>query len=177
MFQNVRPNNQLYILNKVGEVSLSVANVLSVSNPMPRYATNYGTQPFSAEMVVDIVVQMADGSKQELKSLSATQSIADTGSGIVVSDDRQAMMAEIEALMAASKKAIEAVPYHEGVINKCTEILAALNPQLAKDAEADRRMDAMEDRLGKLADSVERLVGILGQPKPRKGTKDDDSSN
>ena len=54
MFQSLRPNNQIYILKK-DVPSLEVGSVVSVSNPIPKYPTNFG-QP--QETILDLVVKI-----------------------------------------------------------------------------------------------------------------------
>lgn len=151
MFQNVRQNSPFYILDKGDEKSLLVGSVESVSNPTPRYSTSYPVQPYGgADMVVDIVVRVGE-EKREYKQLPANLTIANFGtSGIVVSDDRQAMCAEIEAWVMASKQHIESVPYHEDVVEKGEKMILLLNPQLAKEKEQEDRLCILENKFDKM---------------------------
>lgn len=155
MFQNVRQQSPFYILDKGDDKSLLVGSVESVTNPTPRYNTSYPVQPYGgADMVVDIVVRVGD-EKREYKQLPANLTIANFGSsGIVVSDDRQAMCAEIEAWVRASKQHIESVPYHEDVVDKGEQMILVLNPQLAKEKE-------QEDRLSNLENKFDKMMGMM----------------
>lgn len=151
MFQSVRQNSPFYILDKGDEKNLLVGSVESVTNPTPRYSTSYPVQPYGgADMVVDIVVRVGE-EKREYKQLPANLTIANFGtSGIVVSDDRQAMCAEIEAWVRASRQHIESVPYHQDVIDKGEKMILVLNPQLAKEKEQEDRLSNLENKFDKI---------------------------
>ena len=59
MFQNIRTNQQLYILHKEAAPYIEYGTVVNVSSPKPKYPS---TQPFGqfpqVEMVVDVVVNI-----------------------------------------------------------------------------------------------------------------------
>lgn len=162
MFQNVRQNSPFYILDKGDEKSLLVGSVESVSNPTPRYNTSYPIQPYGgADMVVDIVVRIGD-EKREYKQLPANLTIANFGSaGIVVSDDRQAMCAEIEAWVRASHNHIDSVPYHQDVIDKGEKMLLLLNPQLAKEKAQEDRINALEGQMNGMSENITKMMGMM----------------
>lgn len=162
MFQNVRTNSPFYILDKGEEKSLLVGSVESVSNPTPRYNTSYPVQPYGgADMVVDIVVRVGE-EKREYKQLPANLTIANFGSaGIVVSDDRQAMSAEIEAWVRNSHNHINSVPYHEEVIKKGKKMILALNPQLAKEKEQEERINALEGQMNGMSENITKMMDMM----------------
>ena len=94
MFQSLRPNNQIYILKK-DVPSLEVGSVVSVSNPIPKYPTNFG-QP--QETILDLVVKI-NGQDVPFQKIPANLDIADFGtSGVVIADNRNAMNSEIASL-------------------------------------------------------------------------------
>lgn len=162
MFQNVRQNSPFYILDKGDEKSLLIGSVESVSNPTPRYNTSYPVQPYGgADMVVDIVVRVGE-EKREYKQLPANLTIANFGSaGIVVSDDRQAMCAEIEAWVRNSHNHIESVPYHQDVIAKGEKMILLLNPQLAKEKAQEERINALEGQMCGMSANISKMMGMM----------------
>ena len=105
MFQGLRQGGMFYILEKGENISLKIGQVVSVSNPQPKY-NQFGTAPtFTAqpEMVVDVKVKVGEDA-MEFKQLNANMNIANSGN-VVVSDSKEAMSAEVEGLLRTSKKA------------------------------------------------------------------------
>lgn len=165
MFQSVRQHIPLYILDKGENPSLVVATVESVSNPMPRYNSQFAMQPYGgADMVVDITVKVGEETR-EYKQLPANMSIANFGtSGIVVSDDRAAMCAEVEAFMSSSQKMLDSVPYHKRVVEASKAMLIQLNPQLAKEQAQEDRLNALEGKFDKVMDMLSTALGHNVEP-------------
>lgn len=102
----------------------------------------------------------------EFKQLPATLSIANFGSsGVVVSESREAMNAEVEAMLRTSKQVLESIPYHESVIASCDDMLKVLNPQLAKEKAQEEKIGALEQKVsgmeGTLTDIREMLSKAL----------------
>lgn len=174
MFQNVRQNSPFYILEKGDEPKLSVAIVDSVSNPSPRYATSYPMQGFgNQEMVVDVSVRIGE-EKREFKQLPANMSIANFGSSnIVVSDDRSAMIAEIESYKNASDIVLGSIPGHRRVVEEASKMLLTLNPQLAKEKATEERIFALEGQVTGISENLDKVIGMLHdaleQKKMKKG--------
>ena len=79
MFQNLRPNSQLYILHKDNTPYIEYGSVVSVSTPKPKYPAvpQIGQFP-QMEMVVDVVVNVG-GQTSNLQGLPAGAEIADFG--------------------------------------------------------------------------------------------------
>ena len=171
MFQGSRQGNLFYILEKGDELKLKVGQVVSVSNPQPKYGQfntpTFGTQP---EMTVDIRVKV-DDETMDFKQLSANASIANSGN-VVVSDSKDAMSAEVEGLLRTSKAILESVPYHEKMLGACDNILRDLNPSFKKEKEQEEKIGALEEKMvgieGTLNDMMSMLSNALGQSKSKK---------
>lgn len=177
MFQGIRQNNLFYILEKSDTLNLKVGQVVSVSNPQPKYnqyptAPTYGAQP---EMTVDIKVKVGE-EILEFKQLNANQSLANSGN-VIVSDNKESMCAEVEGLLRTSKQILESVPYHERVIGSCDYILRELNPQFAKEKEQEEKIGALEERMGDINSKLDKMFEILsdtvGTNKSKSKVKED----
>lgn len=94
MFQGLRPNSIFYVLDKSGEPTLKIGQVVSVSNPQPKFPSYQPGQfnPQPMETTVDVKVKMPDG-EAEFKQLPSNGQIANSGD-LVVSESREAMSAE-----------------------------------------------------------------------------------
>lgn len=171
MFSGLRQQGLFYILEKGDELKLKVGQVVSVSNPQPKYnqfgAPNYGTQP---EMTVDVRVKV-DEETMEFKQLSASASIANSGN-VVVSDSKDAMSAEVEGLLRTSKAILESIPYHEKMLVACDNVLRDLNPSFKKEKEQEEKMSMLEGEVIGIKDTLNEMMGLLsnalGTPKPKK---------
>ncbi len=172
MFSGLRQNGLFYILDKGDELRLKVGQVVSVSNPVPKYGQyGYTTQP---EMVVDIKVKV-DDETLEFKQLNANASIANSGT-VIVSDSKDAMNAEVEGLLHTSRGILESVSYHERVIASCDGILRELNPSFKKEKEQEEKIGMLEEKMvgieGTLNDMMSMLSNALEQSKSKKGKED-----
>lgn len=148
MFSALRQGSSFFILDKTNVPKLKIGSVVSVSQPMPKYNNTYIPGQNYTETVVDVVVKVKD---EEIKfeKLPSNLSIANFGqNGIVVSESKDAMNAEIESMLRNSVNIIESVPYHKEVKVACEEMLNELNPQLAKEKEQEEKIAKLESKVG-----------------------------
>src|SRR5574344_1424689 len=99
LFSGLRTNSIFYGLEKGEEPTLKIRQVVSVSNPQPKFPTYQPGQftPQPMETVVDVTVKLPDG-EAEFKQLPSNGQIANSGD-VVVSESREAMIAEVEAML------------------------------------------------------------------------------
>lgn len=164
MFSGLRTNSLFYILEKGEKPILKVGQVSSVSNPSPKYGQYPTTPMFGQQMetVVDVSVKVGDET-MEFKQLPSNLSIANLGQNVVVSENKDAMNAEVEAMLRNSRGILESVSYHESVIASCDSILRELNPQLAKEKAQEEKIVGLEDQMGKLSIALSSIQEMLAQ--------------
>ena len=175
MFSGVRQGSLFYILEKGEELNLKIGQVVSVSNPQPKYnqfaTTNAFAQP---EMIVDIKIKLGDETL-DFKQLGANLNIANSGN-LVVSDSKEAMSAEVESMLRNSNQIIESVPYHQKVITSCDVMLRELNPNFKKEKEQEEKIGALEERMGNIDDKLSKMFDLLsetiGHSKSKKNKED-----
>ena len=172
MFSGLRQNGLFYILEKGEELTLKIGQVVSVTNPQPKYGQfGYNAQP---EMVVDVKVKV-DEEILEFKQLNANASIANSGS-VIVSDSKDAMSAEVEGLLHTSKAILDSVSYHEKVLASCDGILRELNPSFKKEKEQEEKIGMLEEKMigieGTLSDMMSMLSSALDQSKSKKSKEE-----
>ena len=98
MFSNLRTNSQLYILHRDTTPYIEIGQVMSVSQPRPKFQTGSYLTP--QEQVVDIVVSV-NGNNITLQSLPANLDVADQGTingSLFISTARDAMNTEINSM-------------------------------------------------------------------------------
>jgi ribosome-associated translation inhibitor RaiA len=164
MFSGLRTNSLFYILEKGEKPVLKVGQVSSVSNPSPKYGQYPTTPMFGQQMetIVDVSVKVGDET-MEFKQLPSNLSIANLGQNVVVSENKDAMNAEVEAMLRNSRGILESVSYHESVIASCDSILRELNPQLAKEKAQEEKIVGLEDQMGKLSIALSSIQEMLAQ--------------
>lgn len=165
MFQSLRQSNIFYILQKGEKPELKVGQVLSVSNPQPKYGQYVPGQAFgqNVETVVDVSVRVGEET-MEFKQLPANLSIANFGqNGVVVSENREAMNAEVESMLRTSRQALESVPYHQEVIASCDIILRELNPQLAKEKQQEEKIGVLEQKVSSVENNLLDIKDMLSK--------------
>ena len=160
MFQGLRTNSLFYVLDKGDTPSLRIGQVVSVSNPQTRYPSfNNGFTPQPMETVVDVKVKIND-EEVDFKQLPANGQIAND-KNLVVSDSKDAMSSEVDAMLRQSKAILESVDYHERVVKSCEGMLLKLNPQIAKDKEQSEKISKLEGKVSGVEDKVDKMMGLL----------------
>lgn len=164
MFSGLRASSLFYILEKSDKPVLKIGQVATVSNPSAKYGQFPSTPMFGQQMetVVDISVKVGDET-MDFKQLPSNLSIANIGQNIVVSENKEAMNAEVEAMLRTSRSVIESVPYHESVIASCDGILRELNPQFAKEKEQEEKIGNLEVEMSKLGTALGSIQNMLAE--------------
>lgn len=159
MFQGLRPNSIFYVLDKSGEPTLKIGQVISVSNPQPKFPYQPGQFNPQLETTVDVKVKMPDG-EAEFKQLPSNGQIANSGD-LVVSESREAMSAEIEAMLRHSREVLESKEYHEKVVTNCEQMLGVLNPQIAKEKAQEQRIVNLEADMNGMKGTLSNIETML----------------
>ena len=165
MFSGLRQNSIIYVLEKKhgdGErLSLRIGQVLSVSNPQPKYQQNYQLVAQGMETTVDITVKFQD-EQMEFKQLPSTAQIANCGD-LVVSESHDAIDAEVQAMYRTSKEIVESEAYHRQMMEDCIKIRSILNPQIAKEREQAEKITKLESKVSGMEDTLSDIKGMLSK--------------
>ena len=162
MFQGLRTNSLFYVLDKGENPNLRIGQVVSVSNPQTKYpAFNNGFTPQPMETVVDVKVKLCD-EEVDFKQLPANGQIAND-KNLVVSDNKDAMSAEVDAMLRQSKAILESVDYNKRVVESCEGMLQQLNPQIAKEKEQTEKINKLEGKVSGIEGKIDKMMGWLQQ--------------
>lgn len=162
MFQGLRTNSLFYVLDKGENPNLRIGQVVSVSNPQTKYPTfNNGFTPQPMESVVDVKVKLGD-EEVDFKQLPANGQIAND-KNLVVSDNKDAMSAEVDAMLRQSKAILESVDYNKRVVESCEGMLQQLNPQIAKEKEQTEKINKLEGKVSGIEGKIDKMMGWLQQ--------------
>lgn len=161
MFSNLRANSQLYILHKDSSPYIEVGQVVSVSQPQPRFPVSNFMNP--QELVVDVVVKINDNNIT-LQKLPANLDIADQGTNngaIVITTSREAMNAEVDTLRQKSLSILNSIDYHKKVVQDCELLLQRLNPEFAEQKQQKQEIDMLKSQMSEMMAGMKELMEQL----------------
>lgn len=142
-FQNLRNNNSIYILHKDSEPYLEIGKIMNVSPPIPKYGGQFN------ELTVDLQVEV-NKSQVNFQKVPANLDIADVGSNMVISCNKEAIADEVKFTKQQSEDIINSIESHQQIIKGCDEIIKILNPEIAEKEERDRETQALREEISSL---------------------------
>ena len=167
MFSNLRINSQLYILHRDITPYIEIGQVISVSQPRPKFQTgNYITPQ---EQVVDIVVNI-NGNNITLQSLPANLDVADQGTingSLFISTSRDAMNTEINSMRQNSLDIINSVENHKKTVQDCELLLQRLNPEFAEQKQQKQEIDMLKTQVAEVMNGMKELMAQLKKGTPK----------
>jgi len=165
MFSSLRPGAILYILDKSDEPIVKIGYVESVTTPRPMYKTYNPAVSFGTNMqtVVDVTIRI-NNEKKDFVGLPSNESIHSHGD-YVVSETREAMISEVDAMLQNSRNVIESVDNHKKIIVACENILKDLNPVYAKEKERDVAIDDLTKQVSDMKQVLKKLETFLTDKK------------
>ena len=167
MFSNLRTNSQMYILHRDATPYVEIGQVVSVSQPRPRYqATNYIAPQ---EQVVDVVGGV-NGNNITLQNLPANLDVADQGTingSLFISTSRDAMNTEINSMRQKSLDIINSVEHHKKVIQDCELLLQRLNPEFAEQKQQKQEIDMLKTQVSEMMNGMKELMAQLKKENPK----------
>lgn len=161
MFSNLRTNSTLYILHKDTTPYIEMGQVVSVSQPRPKYQTNNFMVP--QEQVVDVVVSV-NGNNVNLQSLPANLDVADQGTingSLFITSSKDAMNSEINSMRQKSLDIINSVEHHKKVMQDCEILLQRLNPEFAEQKQQKQEIDMLKSQLAEMRDGFKEMMAYL----------------
>lgn len=165
MFQGLRENAPIYILDKGCPHKLTIGYVERVSNPVPKDGQittmpMFGQPP--QEMVVDVFVKV-DDSSQKLEKLPATKSATtpEQNPNIFVTESWETMLAEVENIERKCDNELSKMPYYSAVKESLVDIKLKLNPQLAKEQERDNEIALLKTEVSSIKGSIDEMVALI----------------
>ena len=157
MFQNLRVGSPIYILHK-NEPKLIVGEVSSVSLPVPVTNQVYQAGVFQQQKTtVDVKVRV-DGEIVDYKKIPSDLSIADFGTGMVISETKDAIINEIQILKNNSANILDSIDKHKKIMEECDIMLQTLSPIVKQEAERSKEMEAMRTEMKELKEMLAQVL-------------------
>lgn len=169
-FNSLGSGNPFYVLRKSEKPVLEVGVVKSKTQPRPKFATQTPNIMAGMQMqqVIDVVATI-NGKDETFSEVPINVEIAARGND-TFSGSREAMLQAVDAMLQTSKKAIEQVPYHKGVIAETEKMLEVLNPQYAENKQNARviqslqeKQKAQEEQIKEIKAQNSEMLSILRQ--------------
>lgn len=161
MFSNLRTNSQIYILHRDATPYVEIGQVVSVSQPRPRFQINNYLAP--QEQVVDVVVGI-NGNNITLQSLPANLDVADQGTvngSLFISTSKDAMNSEVTSMKQKSLEIINSVDHHKKVVQDCEILLQRLNPEFAEQKQQKQEIDMLKTQMSEMMSGMKELMAQL----------------
>lgn len=161
MFNALRQGNLFYILSKGDRPTVKIGQVESVSNPVPKYPTFTPGTPYTAqpEMLIDIKVR-CDNDVMDFQKLPINSEVFSYPNA-VVSDKKEAIISEVEAMRQNSRQVLDSRPFHESVCECCDNILKELNPQFAKEKQQEEKINALEGQVKGVKEDLGEIKSLI----------------
>lgn len=111
-FKDVKQNYSIYILNKQ-DISITDGKVISVG--FPHMDLNNKPTIGQSQMVIDVTIE----SNGKTATYTIPENLSVTYAGdIVLSTDKQGLIAEVESMKNTAEKILESVPKQKEVVEK-----------------------------------------------------------
>lgn len=160
-FNSLGNGNPFYVLRKGEKPTLEVGVVKAKSQPRAKFPTqtpNVGVG-MQFQQVLDVTATI-NGRDEVFTDLPINVEIAARGND-TFSGSREAMLQAVDAMLQTSKKAIEQIPYHKGVISESEKMLEVLNPRYAEEKRQARTISDLEKRQAATDQKLDAILGIL----------------
>ena len=144
--QNLGIGSPFYVLRKGEKPVLEVGVVKSKTQPRAKFPTQTPNIMTGLQMqqVIDVTATI-NGKDEVFSEIPINVEIAARGND-TFSGSREAMLQAVDAMLQTSRKALDQIPYHKGVISESEKMLEVLNPQYADNKRQARTIQSLEEK-------------------------------
>lgn len=160
MFQNLRKQQQIYVLYKDSIPRIEIGIVEDVSKPYPITIPNSQPMPYpQMEMVVNVVVK-TQSDTLNLKQLLANADISDYGYGnnIFISCTKEAVANEVSIMRKNSVDVLNSVEHHQKMVEVCDKMLSELNPEAAEKQKQEQEISTLKGQMQQMSANMNQLM-------------------
>lgn len=162
MFQNLRENQQIYVLTKGLTPSLDTGTVVKVQGPMPKFQTGHNMIP-QTEYVIDIVVSV-NGINRTFQQLPVNKDSAEyVNEQTIIAMSRDAMNAELNSQKNESMAAIQRGRDEEAKLPIWDKLILQLNPEVAEKQRQEQEITALKNQMATMASDNAELKGMMAK--------------
>ena len=162
MFQNLRENQQIYVLTKNPNPCLDMGTVVKIQGPMPKFQTNPTMMP-QTEYVMDIVVSV-NGINRTFQQLPVNKDSAEyVNEQTIIAVSRDAMNAELNSLKNESVAAIQRGRDEEAKLPVWDKLILQLNPEVAEKQRQEQEINALKNQMSTMANDNAELKSMMAK--------------
>lgn len=160
-FNSLGNGNPFYVLRKGEKPLLEIGVVKSKTQPRPKFATQTPNIMTGMQMqqVIDVVATI-NGKDETFSEIPINVEIAARGND-TFTGSREAMLQAVDAMLQTSRKALDQISYHKGVIVESEKMLEALNPRYAEEKKQARTISDLERRQAATDAKLDSILSIL----------------
>lgn len=160
-FNSLGNGNPFYVLRKGEKPLLEIGVVKSKTQPRPKFATQTPNIMTGMQMqqVIDVVATI-NGKDETFSEIPINVEIAARGND-TFTGSREAMLQAVDAMLQTSRKALDQISYHKGVIAESEKMLEALNPRYAEEKKQARTISDLERRQAATDAKLDSILSIL----------------
>lgn len=89
---------------------------------------------------------------------------------VVLSTDKQGLMAEVEQMKNTAEKILESVPKQKEVVDKTTVLLSELNPVYKEKKETEQRFSKIEESISRMESTVNNFINSFNHAQGNSNT-------
>jgi len=161
MFQNLRENDAVYVIDKSGIPCLKIGQVKNVSRPMPATPTQTTGLMIGMNQQLEVTLRaIVDEKEGDFPHLPTTATVHDYGS-MLIAESREAALSEIDKIRIKSQGELDRQDINEQTVAACEEMSKALNPSYAKEQERDAAISKLGGRLDNLENGMAEILEYL----------------
>ena len=162
MFQNLRENQQIYVLTKNPNPCLDMGTVVKIQGPMPKFQTNPTMMP-QTEYVLDIVVSV-NGINRTFQQLPVNKDSAEyVNEQTIIAVSRDAMNAELNSLKNESVAAIQRGRDEESKLPVWDKLILQLNPEVAEKQRQEQEINTLKNQMSTMANDNAELKSMVAK--------------
>lgn len=162
MFQNLRENQQIYVLTKNPTPAIDIATVARIQGPMPKFNTTPNMIP-QTEYVIDVTVNI-NGMTRTFQQLPVNKDSAEyVNEQTIVAMTRDAMNAELNALKNESLSAIQRGRDEEARLPIWDKLIMQLNPEVAEKQRQEQEITSLKTQIATMASDNAELKSMMAK--------------
>lgn len=165
MFQNLRENDTVYIIDKSGVPCLKIGQVKTVGKPMPATPTQTAGLMMGMNQAFELTLRaVVEDHEGDFPHLPTTGTVHDYGN-MVVAETREGALSEIDKIRMKSQGELDRQKVNEQTVMACEEMSKTLNPAYAKEQERDAAISNLGGRLDNIENSMAQILEYINNNK------------
>lgn len=159
MFQNLRENQQIYVLTKSPIPTLDMGTVIKIQGPMPNFQAGSNMMGYTMDITVAV-----NGITRPFPQLPVNKDSAEyVNEQTIIAMSRDAMNAELNSLKNESVNAIQRGREEEAKLPVWDKLILQLNPEVAEKQRQEQEIATLKNQVAQLAQTNTNLESMMAR--------------